>query len=202
MNVCAVGVSVAGPLIGIDTPVTVIQMLWVNLIMDTLAGLAFSGEPPLAEYMREMPKKREDPVLNRCMIGQIAVIGCYTVALCVLFLWLPPVRSWLRYESQPIHLLTAFFALFIFCSVFHAFNARTHRLNLLANLSQNPLFVLIMGAVAAIQIVIIYFGGTLFRTEPLTLTELEVIAALAFTVIPVDGMRKLWLAARGKPRDF
>ncbi|MDO5547620.1 MAG: calcium-translocating P-type ATPase, PMCA-type [Eubacteriales bacterium] len=202
MNVCAVGVSVVGPLIGIDTPVTVMQMLWVNLIMDTLAGLAFSGEPPLAEYMQEAPKKRDDPVLNRYMVGQISAIGCYTVALCAVFLWLPPVRQWLHYDTDPIHLLTAFFALFIFCSVFHAFNARTHRLNLLAHIVRNPLFVLIMGAVAAIQIVIIYFGGTLFRTEPLTLSELGVVAALAFTVIPVDWVRKLWLAARGKPRDF
>ena len=201
MNVCAVGVSVVGPLIGIDTPVTVMQMLWVNLIMDTLAGLAFSGEPPLAEYMNEPPKRREDPVLNRYMAGQIAVVGCYTVALCAVFLWLPPVRSWLHYDTQPIHLLTAFFALFIFCSVFHAFNARTHRLNLLAHIARNPLFVLIMGAVAAIQVVMIYFGGALFRTEPLTAGELAVTAALAFTVIPVDWARKLWLAAHGKPRD-
>ncbi len=52
MNLCAVGVSIIGPFIGIDTPVTVIQMLWINIIMDTLAGLAFAGEPPLQEYMK------------------------------------------------------------------------------------------------------------------------------------------------------
>ena len=66
--------------------------------------------------------------------------------------------------------------------MFHAFNARTHRLNLLAHITKNPLFVLIMGAVAAIQVVMIYFGGSLFRTEPLTVGELAVTAALAFTV--------------------
>ena len=69
MNLCAVGVSIIGPFIGIDTPVTVMQMLWINIIMDTLAGLAFAGEPPLPEYMEETPKQRTEPVLNRCHAG-------------------------------------------------------------------------------------------------------------------------------------
>lgn len=202
MNVCAVGVSIAGPLIGIDTPVTVMQMLWINLIMDTLAGLAFSGEPPLPEYMREPPKQRDEPVLNRYMSGQIAGTGLFTVALCVLFLWSPIVRELTGYCDDPLKLLTMFFALFIFCGVFHAFNARTHRINLLTHIGQNPLFVLIMTAVAAVQIVIIYFGGTLFRTMPLSLSELAAAAGLAFLVIPADLLRKLWLAYRGGERDF
>lgn len=202
MNVCAVGVSIAGPIIGIDTPVTVMQMLWINLIMDTLAGLAFSGEPPLEEYMAEPPKQRDEPVLNSYMTGQIAATGAFTIVLCSLFLWLPPVRQWMQYDEQPIRLLTAFFALFIFCGIFHAFNARTHRINLLAHIAKNPLFVLIMGAVTVVQIVMIYFGGTLFRTTPLTFGELAVTAALAFLVIPADCVRKLWLAAKGKPRNF
>ena len=56
VNICAVGLSIIGPFIGVDTPVTVIQMLWINMVMDTLAGLAFSFEPPLIEYMEEKPK--------------------------------------------------------------------------------------------------------------------------------------------------
>ena len=202
MNVCAVGVSVAGPLIGIDTPVTVMQMLWINLIMDTLAGLAFSGEPPLREYMHEMPKRRDEPVLNRYMTGQIVGAGGFTVALCVLFLWLPPVREWLDYSHDPIRLLTAFFALFIFSRIFHAFNARTHRLNLLAHIGKNPMFVLIMGMVAVVQVIILYFGGSLFRTVPLLPSELAVTAGLAFLVVPADWLRRMWLAAKGKERDF
>ncbi len=202
MNVCAVGVSIAGPLIGIDTPVTVMQMLWINLIMDTLAGLAFSGEPPLEEYMQEPPKQRDEPVLNQYMTGQIASTGAFTVLLCVLFLWLPPVRAWMDYTVEPVRLLTAFFALFIFSGVFNAFNARTHRLNLLAHINKNPMFVLIMGMVIAVQVVILYFGGSLFRTVPLTPSELAVTAGLAFLVIPADWVRRMWLAAKGKPRNF
>lgn len=196
MNVCAVGVSIAGPLIGIDTPVTVMQMLWINLIMDTLAGLAFSGEPPLEEYMQEKPKQRDEPVLNRDMTGQIVGTGGFTVALCVLFLWLPPVREWLHYSQEPIRLLTAFFALFIFSGIFNAFNARTHRLNLLAHIGKNPMFVLIMGMVAAVQVVILYFGGSLFRTVPLLPSELAVTAGLAFLVIPVDWVRRVVVRKR------
>lgn len=202
MNVCAVGVSIIGPLIGIDTPVTVMQMLWINLIMDTLAGLAFSGEPPLVEYMREPPKRRDEPVLNHYMNGQIVTTGAYTIALCTLFLWSQPVRQFFRYGYDPLRFLTAFFALFIFCGIFHAFNARTHRLNLFAHIGKNPLFVLIMGAVTVVQLALIYFGGALFRTTPLSLYELGAAALLALTVIPVDFSRKLLLRVRGAERNF
>ncbi len=202
MNFCAVGVSIAGPLIGIDTPVTVMQMLWINLIMDTLAGLAFSGEPPLPEYMREAPKQRDEPVLNRYMKSQLAVSGSYTIALCVLFLWLEPLRRLFHYAAEPIRFLTAFFALFIFCGIFHACNARTHRLNLLSHIGKNPLFMLIMTAVTAVQLALIYFGGALFRTTPLTVPELCAVAALAFTVVPVDLLRKLHRRKKGLERSF
>ena len=202
MNVCAVGVSMIGPLIGIDTPITVMQMLWINLIMDTLAGLAFSGEPPLMEYMQETPKKREEPVLNHYMKGQIFTMGIYTVLLCTLFLWAPPIRQFFRYGYDPLRFMTAFFALFIFCGIFHAFNARTHRINLLAHIEKNPLFVVIMLVVAVVQLALIYFGGTLFRTIPLSLFELTAAALLAVTVIPVDFIRKLLLRAMGAQRNF
>lgn len=202
MNVCAVGVSIAGPLIGIDTPVTVMQMLWINLIMDTLAGLAFSGEPPLKEYMQEEPKCREEPVLNSYMKGQIAFTGIYTIILCILFLWAAPVRRFFCYAAEPLRFLTAFFALFIFCGIFNAFNARTHRLNLLAYIWKNPLFVCIMAVVAVVQLALIYFGGALFRTTPLPLFDLAAAVVLAATVIPVDFGRKLWLRMRGKERNF
>ena len=58
-----------GPFIGFDSPVTVVQMLWINIIMDTLGGLAFAGEAPIADYMKEKPKRREEPILNKYMIS-------------------------------------------------------------------------------------------------------------------------------------
>ena len=190
MNLCAVGVSIIGPFIGIDTPVTVIQMLWINIIMDALAGLAFAGEAPQQEYMREPPKRRDEPVINRYMFHQIFCTGLFTVLLCTVFLKLEGIRSLFRYEAGDLYFMTAFFALFIFCGVFNSFNARTHRLNLFANLRHNPSFVCVMALVTAVQILLIYYGGTLFRTAGLTPRELGIVLGLAFLVIPVDLLRK------------
>ena len=192
MNLCAVGVSLIGPFIGIDTPVTVIQMLWINIIMDTLAGLAFAGEP-LPEYMHEKPKRREEPVINKYMMNQIVCTGLFTVVLCVLFLRLDFFKEVFGYDQNPIYFLTAFFALFIFSGVFNSFNARTHRLNLFSHLLKNPSFVIIMAAVMAVQILLIYYGGTLFRTAALTFEELRAVLWIAFLVIPADLARKLMI---------
>lgn len=78
------------------------QMLWINLIMDTLAGLAFSGEPPLQEYMCEPPKYREEPVLNRYMKSQLIWTGSYTIVLCIIFLRAAPLRRFFSYAADPI----------------------------------------------------------------------------------------------------
>lgn len=193
MNLCAVGISIVGPFIGIDTPVTVIQMLWINIIMDTLAGLAFAGEPPLQEYMKEPPKRRDEPVLNKYMLNQILCMGLFTIALSVAFLKLDWVKPLFRYGSDPIYLMTAFFALFIFTGIFNSFNARTHRVNLFAHIHRNPGFVGIMAMVAVIQLILIYYGGSLFRTAGLTPRELLLVLVMAFLVVPADGLRKLFL---------
>ncbi len=195
MNLCAVGVSIIGPFIGIDTPVTVMQMLWINIIMDTLAGLAFAGEPPLDEYMEQPPKRRDEPILNRAMAGQILWMGLYTVGLCVAFLKVERVRPLFRFATDPIYFLTAFFALFIFSGIANSFNARTHRLNLTAHLGKNPAFITIMAAVCAIQMLLIYFGGSMFRVAGLQFKELVSILLLALTVVPVDMLRKLLVRA-------
>ncbi len=190
MNLCAVGVSVIGPLIGMETPVTVMQMLWINIIMDTLAGLAFAGEPPLPEYMEEPPKRRDEPILNRYMLNQILCTGGFTVALCLAFLEWQPFRTAFRYDVLPLYWMTAFFALFIFCGIFNCFNARTNRLNLPAHLHRNPAFVVILTLIVLIQIGLIYYGGALFRTAGLTAGELIRVILLASLVIPFDLLRK------------
>lgn len=198
MNLCAVGISLIGPFIGMDTPITIIQMLWVNIIMDTLAGLAFAGEPPLKEYMKEKPKRREEPVLTRDMIGQILFMGSFTICLCLIFMTFPPIRTYFHYSYMPGCFMTAFFGLFIFSGIANSFNARTHRLNLLAHLRRNPAFIGIMALVSAVQIALIYHGGHLFRTCGLTAGELLFTLALSSLVIPADLMRKLWLRHKGR----
>lgn len=196
-NFCALSLSILGPFIGVSTPVTVIQMLWINMVMDTLAGLAFSYEPALLEYMYEPPKKKTESIINKYMINQIVFTGLYSSLLCILFLKLPIFYNLYRKSGTDKYFMTAFFALLIFIDVFNAFNARTHRLNILSNLKKNKVFMLIIVFIVAMQIVMIYYGGSVFRTSGLTLKELIITIILAFSVVPVDNIRKLLLRSRG-----
>ncbi|MDD4715518.1 MAG: calcium-translocating P-type ATPase, PMCA-type [Oscillospiraceae bacterium] len=191
INVCAVGISIIGPFIGVASPITVVQMLWVNMVMDTLAGLAFAGEAPLKEYMQEPPKRRDEPIINKYMYNQILVAGLYITALCILFLKLPAIQEMYDYGTGNGYFMTAFFAMFIFAGVFNSFNARTTRLNLLAHIWRNKGFMAIMLFVTTVQMLIIYFGGSIFRTTGLTFGELQFVLLLSFTVIPVDFIRKI-----------
>ncbi len=198
MNFCAVGISIIGPFIGVDAPVTVVQMLWINLIMDTLGGLAFAGEAPMPHYMKEAPKKRNEPILTRAIAGRITVLAAFTVALSVFFLKSPWVRSFYRESAGNLCLLTAFFALFIFASVFNCFNARTDRVRIFLGLAKNRTFLLIMAAVAAMQTVFVYLGGAVLRTMPLTPRELLFTLLLAATVLPVGWLHSLHRRLSGK----
>ena len=198
MNFCAVGVSMICPFIGVNTPVTVVQMLWINIIMDTLGGLAFAGEEALPYLMRNKPKKREEPILNRYMINQIVVLGSMTVVLCIGFLKLPWVIGCFRSSEENIVQLTAFFAMFIFAGVFNCFNARTDSLRISFGLAKNKAFITIMAAVLIIQILFVYLGGAVLRTVPLTLPELLVSMCAALLVFPIDFMRKIFLRLSSK----
>lgn len=193
MNFSAVGVSMIGPFIGFDAPVTVIQMLWINIIMDTLGGLAFAGEAPREEYMSEAPKKRDEPILNRYMAGEMITMGLFTLTLCLASLKIPAITSFFRYDESNICLLTAFFALFIFSAVFNCFCARTDSLNLFSGLSKNKVFIAIMISIATLQTIFVYLGGSVLRTVPLTPSELRAVICLAMLVFPVDFLRKAFL---------
>ena len=195
VNICAVMVSLIGPFIGIDQPVTVIQMLWINMVMDTLAGVAFAYEPPLIEYMNEKPKKKGEHIVNKYMFNQIIVMGLYTSLLCLLFLKLPNISN--LFEQNGGHLMTAFFGLFIFCSIFNSFNARTHRINIFSNIFKNKAFLIVILFIVIIQIYLIYYGGEVFRTVGLSLYEFNMMILISMTVIPVDFLRKVLLRLRG-----
>lgn len=192
MNFCAVGVSMLGPFLGIDAPVTVIQMLWINIIMDSLGGLAFAGEPPLPSCMKEKPKRRDEPILNAYMISEILTLGGFTIVLSLLFLKLPDIVSRFRATENDLCLLTAFFAFFIFAGVFNCFNARTDRLDLFAGISKNRPFLLIMLAISVIQIGFVYLGGSLLRTMPLHFSEIFTALSMALLVFPAEFIRKFF----------
>lgn len=190
--------AIIGPILKLGTPVTVIQMLWINMIMDTLAGIAFAHEPPLKEYMTQPPKTKNEPIINRLMFNQIIITGLYSSLLGILFLKLPIVYKFIRYSTDDRYLLTAYFALFIFIGIFNALNARSPRLNVFANLTKNIPFIIIFGLIIIIQIYLIYFGGSLFRTYGLTLKELIFTITIALSVIPFDILRKLKVKDRFK----
>lgn len=198
VNFCAVFLSIIGPFIGVATPVTVIQMLWINMVMDTLAGIAFSYEAPLLEYMEEKPKDRYEPILNNYMIHEIVFIGIYSSLLCIFFLKSPYIHSFFRTDINDKYFLTAFFGLFIFISIFNSFNARTSRLNIFANLFKNRMFMLVILFIVIVQFILIYYGGELFRTVGLSFKEIEIMLFCAFSVIPVELFRKICLKRKHK----
>ncbi len=200
VNMCAVFLSIVGPFIGFVSPITIVQMLWLNMIMDTFAALAFSFEPPLLEYMEEEPKKLNEKIMNSYMYNEIIVTSIYSATLCILFLKLPIIHHIFRIGDNNKYLMTAYFALFIFIGVFNAFNARTYRINIFSNILKNRIFLLVIGFIIVVQIYLIYFGGDLFRTYGLTAKEFFLIIAIALSVWPVDAFRKIILKAKNLKR--
>lgn len=190
VNICAMLMAILGPIFDITTPVTVIQMLWINMIMDTLAGIAFANEPPLSEYMLEAPKTKDIPIINSYMFKEILFTGLYTSLLGIFFLKSNFVYNFIRYSSDYRYLYTAYFAFFIFSALFNALNARTTRLNILANITKNKPFIFIFTGITIVQIYLIYYGGDLFRTYGLNIKELLFVVLLSLSVIPFDWLRK------------
>ncbi len=198
MNLTACGVSLVGQFLGIDSPITIIQMLWVNIIMDTLGGLAFSGEAPLEYYMKEKPKHRREPILSRDMLHQVICDGAYTLCLCVAFLTVDFFRNAVCRGGDDSCFMTAFYALFIFAGIFNCFGARCERMWILSNIRKNKPFVFIMAFISIIQILMIYFGGSVFRTVPLSADTLFKTVLLASTVVIFEMIRRVFHKLSGK----
>ena len=118
-----------------------------------------------------------------------------------LFLKLPFIRGIFRNAYNDKYLYTAFCGLFIFMDIFNSFNARTSRLNILSNILKNKVFVFIMLFVVTIQILLIYYGGELFRTTGLTIKEFIVMLVFSFSVIPFDILRKVMYKRKNKTID-
>ena len=200
MNLGAVGISLLGPFIGIDNPVTVTQMLWVNIIMDTLGALAFAKEPYLKEYMKRMPLSIDEKIISKKMLYQIASTGIYVLILCVWFLkshTLPLLLS----KGDDKYILSAFFAMFIFTGIFTCFTARTQRMNILYGIGKNKSFLAIMLLISVMQMAFIYFGGDTFRSVPLYFGDLVKVILISLTVVIFDFIRKLISKLLGGKRN-
>jgi len=191
LNMAAAGVSMIGPFLGVEAPITVVQMLWINLLMDTFAGLAFAGEPPLERYLDEPPIDRFAPVLSSDMLRHVLVRGGILLGFCLAFLGSPVFYS--AYGQNSGSHLGAFFALFVCCGILLAFQMRNDGINPLANIGRNPAFVLIMGGALLVQCALSLWGGTLFRSGSLQLGDLYKVALLSAFLLPTDIMAKIVL---------
>ncbi len=202
MNFSSALVCMLGPFFGFRTPITVTQMLWVNMIMDTLGGLAFAGEFPSRRCLRERPKRRDEPILNGYMLHQIVITGSFGVLLSMLFLNSPLFTEHFRGGSGGAVHLSAFFALFIFLGVVQCINSRTDRLNLFVGIGKNPAFVLIMLIICVLQLIFVYFGGAMLRAVPLMIHELLFTLCVAALAVPFELARKILWRFTGHTEGF
>lgn len=186
INVAALGIALLGPFIGVEFPLTVIQMLWVNLIMDTFASLALATEPPRWEVMNRPPRKPTDFIITPAMGRTILGMGLSFIVLMVALL--------LGFQSDGAitdYELSAFYTIFVLLQVWNLFNARSLGSNrsAFAGILENKAFLAIAVLILLGQVLIIQFGGDIFRTVPLTLEDWLVILLGTSSVLWVG---ELW----------
>ncbi|ELS04090.1 plasma-membrane calcium-translocating P-type ATPase [Xenococcus sp. PCC 7305] len=168
INVAALGIVLLGPFIGVALPLTVTQMLWVNLIMDTFAALALATEPPNPKVMEDSPRSPDAFIISPQMTKNIAIVGLiFLVILTGFLLYIGRDNQITDYE------LSLFFSFFVMLQFWNLFNARCLGLDksAFANVTENKGFVLIATMIFLGQVFIIQFGGEMFRTVPLSLND-------------------------------
>lgn len=190
INVCAILISLIGPFIGIHEALSITQMLWVNLVMDTLAAIAFGGEPALERYMKEKPKRRDENIVSSSMWASILTAGAFECVLSVVFMKSHFITDIFRHAPDNIYVMTGFFTFFILSAVFNAFNVRTEKINLFDNLTKNKNFLCVMVAITIVQALMTYIGGAVMRTAPMTFTEWLTTLFFAVLIVPVGLIQK------------
>lgn len=190
INFSAVAINFIAPFIGIDKPLTITQILWINLVMDTLAALAFGGEPALAKYLQEAPKRRSAPIVSKKMLEAIVCGGSYMTIVAIAFYKSELVDHLFRNAPDHIYTYTGFFCAYILMAVANGFNVRVSGRNLLEHLELNKGFLQVMALIVGIQVLLTYVGGRVLRTTPLNLHEWGVVIAFALSIIVVDLIRK------------
>lgn len=195
INVAALGIVFLGPFIGVAIPLTIIQMLWVNLIMDTFAALALATEPPNPEVMARTPRNPEAFIITPIMLRQIAIAG-----LSFLFILTGFLLYLNRNDEATTYELTLFFTTFVMLQFWNMFNARCLGSNRSAfkGLIHNKGFMAIATIILLGQILIVQFGGSVFRTIPLSLTDWIAITLLTSVVLWVGELGRLRMRSRGQ----
>lgn len=189
VNVAAVLTCFIGPLLGENVVMTVIQLLLINLAMDTLAAIAFGSEPALKEYMKDKPIPRTASIISKEMFTEIIISALYITFICLSILFLPPIRN-LFGDVDTTYLKSALFSTFMMAITFNGFNARTSHMNPFEGLGRNKKFLVVMFAIFAMQFVFVTFGGNVLSVESLSPMSWLICVVLAFLVIPIDMVRK------------
>ena len=190
VNVAAVFTCFIGPMLGENVVLTVIQLLLINLAMDTLAALAYGSEPALLEYMQEKPIPRQAGIVMKAMLNEVMLGAGYITIICLAILFFAPVRS-LFGPVDITYLKSAVFATFMMVITFNGFNARTEHINVLNNIRGNMNFLVVMGSIIVIQFVFVTFGGQALSVEALSPASWLLCAAMAVLIIPLDMIRKM-----------
>ena len=163
--------------------------------MDTLAAMAFGGEPILDRYMNNPPIKRTDSILTKYIKS---AIGCSSVfitlgAILILENMFGIVDFVLPagHANPELYEKTFMFAFFIYSIIFNSINTRSETINVFEHINENKRFIWVMGAIFIMQTIIIQVGGAVFGTVALTTKALLIAMGLALLIIPVDMLRKL-----------
>ena len=194
VNISTLLINILVPVLGWTEPFSIVQILWINLIMDTLAAMAFGGEPILDRYMDARPVRRTDNILTGYIKSAIGVSSVFITLGSVLILenaggiadWVTPAGC----TDVELYKKTFMFAFFIYSIIFNSLNTRSERFNLFEHIGENKRFILVMGSIFVLQTVLIQVGGKVFSTSMLSLKALVVSMLLAVLIIPADLIRK------------
>ena len=164
INLAAIVTVFVGAVCGTELPLTVVQILWVNLIMDTFAAMAMASLPPNAEVMRDRPRRRDEFIITPAMTRTILTCGGVFIAVLLGMLF-----GWMRNGAVTAEHLTIFFSVFVFLQVWNMFNAKgfESRHNVFSDLRRTPVFMGVAAVIAAGQVAIVELGGEIFRCVPL-----------------------------------
>ena len=215
INVAAVLVSAFGPFFGIEEPLKVTHLLFVNLVMDGLGAIMLGNEPALEKYMLEKPRRRDESIISKPMAVQIGVMGAWLTIMSFLFFLIPSAGNSVGdvmkdlskglfcqnfFDGSIDKLKTGYFVLFIVSALANGFNVRDQKYGIFKGLNLNPGFVKVMFAIIAVQAVIVNCGliplapfqwlGKMFSCVPFGIAGWVVVVLMALTMIPVDLIRK------------
>ena len=189
VNVTALLLVLGGSMIGTELPLTITQMLWVNLIMDTFAAMALASLPPESEVMKEKPRKQTDFIINRHIAWAIGIVGLLFFGLMFGLLY-----YFERVAGVSAEELTVFFTIFVMLQWWNLFNAKSlgSRRSAFHKFLSDRGLLFVLFIILAGQWLIVEFGGKMFRTVPLDIeTWLWIILGTSPVMIVGEILRRI-----------